>query len=113
MIDSDVRPWGKYEVILEDKTYKIKRIFVNPGQRLSLQYHHQRSEIWTIVQGTALVTCGEEKISCTKGDFISIPVEKVHRLENTGTDEVIFIEVQNGSYLGEDDIVRLDDDYNR
>lgn len=113
MIESEVRPWGKYEVILEDKTYKVKRIFVNPGQRLSLQYHHKRSEIWTLVQGIALVTCGDEQIKYTKGDFVSIPVETIHRLENIGRDEVIFIEVQNGAYLEEDDIVRLDDDYNR
>lgn len=113
MIDCDVRPWGKYEVILEGDTYKVKRIFVNQGQRLSLQYHHKRSEVWTLVQGSALVTCGDRQIECTKGDYISIPVETIHRLENIGREEVIFIEVQNGIYLGEDDIVRLDDDYNR
>lgn len=109
----DTRPWGRYEVLLEEETYKVKRIIVKPKQRLSLQYHNKRSEVWIIVQGTALVTCGDKEIKSIKGEYISIPRQTKHRIENIGSDEVIFIEVQNGSYLGEDDIVRIEDDYNR
>jgi len=109
----DTRPWGKYEILLEEDTYKVKRIFVKPKQRLSLQYHHKRSEVWIVVQGKAVITCGDDKIECQKGNFVHIPIKAMHRIENVGNEDVIFIEVQNGSYLGEDDIVRLEDDYNR
>lgn len=110
---SDERPWGKFEVLLEEGTYKVKRITVKPKQRLSLQYHRQRSEVWVIVNGNGLVTRGDEEINCTVGNYISIPSLAKHRVENIGDDDLIFIEVQNGTYLGEDDIVRLKDDYSR
>lgn len=112
-LNGEIRPWGKYEILLEKETYKVKRIIVKPKQRLSLQYHYKRSEVWVLVQGTALVTRGDDVIKCQKGDFIDIPTKAKHRVENIGEDDVIFIEIQNGSYLGEDDIVRLDDDYKR
>lgn len=109
----ETRPWGSFEVILEEDNYKVKRINVKPKQRLSLQYHHHRDEVWVIVQGTGIITRGDDEIKCSKGDFVSIPSKAKHRVENTGSEDLIFIEVQNGSYLGEDDIVRLQDDYNR
>jgi mannose-6-phosphate isomerase len=107
------RPWGKFENLLEAEYCKVKRITVNPGQRLSYQYHHKRSEVWTVVQGTPVVTLDDKKINLTSGQVIEIPVGSKHRIENNTEHLVVFIEVQHGSYFGEDDIVRLEDDYNR
>jgi|15BtaG_2_1085339.scaffolds.fasta_scaffold04008_6 mannose-6-phosphate isomerase len=107
------RPWGKFENLLEAEYCKVKRITVNPGQRLSYQYHYKRSEVWTVVQGTPVVTLDDKKINLTSGQVIEIPVGSKHRIENNTEHPVVFIEVQHGSYFGEDDIVRLEDDYNR
>ena len=107
------RPWGSFFVIQESNSYKIKRIEVNPGQRLSYQYHNKRSEVWVIIQGTGIVTLNDIERKYTKGDTILIPQGMKHRIKNTGPEDTVFIEVQTGSYFGEDDIVRLDDDYNR
>jgi len=107
------RPWGSYTVLEEGPGYKVKRVTVNPGGRLSLQLHHQRSEHWVVIAGTARVTRGEDVFDLVKGHSTEIPVETKHRLENPGTDTVHIIEVQNGPYLGEDDIVRFQDDYGR
>jgi mannose-6-phosphate isomerase len=107
------RPWGKYEVLLEEDTYKVKRIIVKPGQRLSLQYHEHRSEVWVVVDGKAIITCGKDEIPVEKGQFVSIPEGTRHRIENPEKRDLVFVEVQNGNYLGEDDIVRLEDDYKR
>lgn len=109
----DTRPWGKYEVIVEEPNYKVKRIIVKPKQRLSLQYHHYRNEVWVIVEGKAIVTSGDKEIFCEKGQFIEIPAKTKHRIQNPDETDLVFIEVQNGDYLGEDDIVRIEDDYNR
>jgi mannose-6-phosphate isomerase-like protein (cupin superfamily) len=109
----DARPWGKYEVLIDEDNYKVKRIFVKPQQRLSLQYHNKRNEVWVIVNGKGIATRGDDLIEIQKGQFIEIPLGAKHRVENTGNVDLIFIEVQNGDYLGEDDIVRLEDDYNR
>ncbi len=110
---SEKRPWGHYENLLDVDYCKVKRIVVKPNQRPSYQYHHKRSEHWVIVQGTALVTLEGEEVTYIPGDHIFIPTGKKHRIQNTGKNDLIFIEVQCGTYFGEDDIVRVSDDYNR
>jgi mannose-1-phosphate guanylyltransferase/mannose-6-phosphate isomerase len=107
------RPWGSYTVLEEGPGFKVKRVTVNPGGRLSLQLHHKRSEHWVVIAGTARVTRGEEAFDLQIGQSTAIPVETTHRLENPGLDTLHIIEVQNGPYLGEDDIVRFKDDYGR
>jgi len=107
------RPWGSYTVLEEGPGYKVKRVTVNPGGRLSLQMHHKRSEHWVMIAGTARVTRGDEVFDLKVGHSTEIPVETRHRLENSGQEILHIIEVQNGSYLGEDDIVRFQDDYGR
>lgn len=107
------RPWGTYESLARGECYQTKRIIVFPGQCLSLQLHHHRSEHWTIVKGTAEITLGDSVREYSKNQSIYIPVETIHRLKNNTSDNVILIEVQCGDYLGEDDIVRLEDIYNR
>ena len=107
------RPWGSYTVLEEGPGYKVKRVTVNAGGRLSLQLHHKRSEHWVVIAGTARVTRGEEMFDLNVGQSTAIPVETQHRLENPGQDTLHIIEVQNGPYLGEDDIVRFKDDYGR
>ena len=112
-IERTQRPWGWYETVSEVAGNKIKRIAVLPGQQLSLQKHHQRSEHWVVVQGCARVTLGEREFELALGGHCDIAVGQVHRLANTGTEPVEIVEVQFGAYLGEDDIVRLQDDYGR
>ena len=107
------RPWGTYTVLEENGSYKIKRIEVMPGQRLSLQMHHHRSEHWIVVSGTAKVTCGDTEAIYNINESTFIPMGTSHRLENPGVIPLIIIEVQSGEYLGEDDIVRFQDDYRR
>lgn len=107
------RPWGKYEVIEEGAGYKIKKITVNPQKSLSLQSHEHRSENWVVVKGSATVTRGCDVIELTVGQSIFIPLKTKHRLQNTTGNAIEIIEVQTGSYLGEDDIVRYQDDYGR
>ena len=107
------RPWGSYTVLEEGLGYKVKRVTVNSGGRLSLQMHHKRSEHWVVTAGTARVTRGDEVFDLHVGQSTAIPVETKHRLENPGQDTLHIIEVQNGPYLGEDDIVRFQDDYGR
>jgi len=107
------RPWGSYTILEEGPGYKVKRISVLPGGRLSLQLHHQRSEHWVVIAGTARVTCGETVSNLGPGESTAIPVETKHRLENPENVPLEIIEVQNGPYLGEDDIVRIQDDYGR
>ena len=107
------RPWGSYTVLEEGSGYKVKRVTVNPGGRLSLQLHHQRSEHWVVIAGLARITRGEQVFDLTVGQSTAIPRETAHRLENPGKKTLHIIEVQNGPYLGEDDIVRLQDDYGR
>jgi len=107
------RPWGSYECIDHDSRFQVKRITVNPGASLSLQLHHHRSEHWIVVQGTARVTCGEKVFLMAENESTYIPLGEKHRLENTGKIPLELIEVQTGTYLGEDDIVRFDDVYGR
>ncbi|MBB4039006.1 mannose-1-phosphate guanylyltransferase/mannose-1-phosphate guanylyltransferase/mannose-6-phosphate isomerase [Microvirga flocculans] len=107
------RPWGCYESLRSGETFQVKHIIVDVAGRLSLQYHHHRSEHWTVVSGTARVTIGDKVFVMTANQSAYIPKGDVHRLENIGDDELHLIEVQCGSYLGEDDIVRLEDKYDR
>ncbi|MBE9029374.1 phosphomannose isomerase type II C-terminal cupin domain [filamentous cyanobacterium LEGE 11480] len=110
---TELRPWGSFTILEEGKGYKIKRIEVKPGHRLSLQMHHHRSEHWIVVAGTAKVECGEAQITLSSNQSTYVPQCTSHRLENPGVIPLILIEVQNGEYLGEDDIVRFQDDYSR
>ena len=112
-IERDERPWGMYEVLAEGEGYKVKRIEVQPGQRLSLQMHQSRSEHWVIVAGEALVTVGDRDIHLRAHEDTIIPLRTKHRVANHASTPLVFIEVQCGTYLGEDDITRFEDDYNR
>jgi mannose-1-phosphate guanylyltransferase/mannose-6-phosphate isomerase len=107
------RPWGSYEGIDLGERYQVKRITVNPGGKLSLQMHHHRAEHWVVVSGTARVTCGDKVTLLTENESVYIPIGVNHRLENPGKLPLHLIEVQSGSYLGEDDIVRFEDVYQR
>jgi len=112
-INNYVRPWGRYFVLDDNLAYKIKRIEVDPKARLSYQYHKKRSETWVIIKGEGIVTIEGKNTNISQGDTIVIPKTSKHRIENTGNDKLIFIEVQTGTYFGEDDIIRIEDDYNR
>ncbi|CRR04453.1 Mannose-1-phosphate guanylyltransferase 1 [Pseudomonas aeruginosa] len=107
------RPWGSYTVLEEGSRFKIKRIVVRPGERLSLQMHHHRSEHWIVVQGMARVTNGDGARLVNSNESTYIPAGHRHRLENPGVIDLVMIEVQSGEYLGEDDIVRFEDQYGR
>lgn len=109
----DCRPWGTFTVLDEGENFKVKRIEVLPGKRLSYQKHAQRAEHWFVVQGTAKVTLDDREMNVSAGEAIDIAVGSAHRVENPGEELLVFIEVQRGSYLGEDDIVRLQDDFGR
>jgi mannose-6-phosphate isomerase len=109
----DERPWGSFTVLDEGAGYKVKRIEVLAGKRLSYQRHARRVEHWMVVAGTARVTLDGEHIVARKGETVDIPVGAAHRIENTGADRLVFIEIMRGDYLGEDDIVRLEDDFGR
>lgn len=110
---SEQRPWGEFTILEECKLYKVKRIVVKSGERLSYQYHYKREENWIVVQGKALVILNDEPIELEVGQNIFIPTRAKHRISNPGHEDLVFIEVQTGSYFGEDDIVRLQDDYKR
>jgi mannose-1-phosphate guanylyltransferase/mannose-1-phosphate guanylyltransferase/mannose-6-phosphate isomerase len=107
------RPWGAFYVLDEEPGFKVKRIVVNPGGRLSLQSHRHRAEHWTVVDGEATVTIGDDRRIMKRGEATDIPVGASHRLENFSATDVVVIEVQFGDYLGEDDIVRYEDAYQR
>ena len=109
----DRRPWGTFTVLDEGTNFKVKRIEVLPGKRLSYQKHSQRAEHWVVVQGIAKVTLDDREIIIKAGEAIDIAVGAAHRVENPGDETLQFIEVQRGTYLGEDDIVRLQDDFGR
>ena len=113
MREFDRRPWGSYTVLEEDRGFKVKRIEVLPHKRLSYQKHSQRAEHWFVVEGTAKVTLNDEEITIRAGEAIDIPIGAAHRVENPGEENLVFIEVQRGAYLGEDDIERLQDDFGR
>src|SRR5215472_11871816 len=109
----DRRPWGTFNVLDEGVNFKVKRIEVLPGKRLSYQKHAQRAEHWVVVQGTARVTLDDQEAVVETGEAVDIAVGTAHRVENPGNELLVFIEVQRGGYLGEDDIVRLHDDFGR
>ncbi len=107
------KPWGNYRVLHQEEDVQVKRVELNLGCRLSLQKHARRSEKWTVISGSGVATSGSKETPVRQGSFVDIPVGQVHRMHNTGPDPLIFIEIQFGKYLGEDDIVRLEDDFGR
>ncbi len=111
--EHDERPWGNYTVLDEAAGYKVKRIEVLPGKRLSYQRHARRSEHWMVVAGTGKVTIDGRDIAVLAGTAVDIPSGAAHRIESDATGTLVFIEVQRGDYFGEDDIVRLEDDFGR
>tara|TARA_B110000027_G_scaffold44019_1_gene48483 strand:- start:2952 stop:3338 length:387 start_codon:yes stop_codon:yes gene_type:complete len=113
LLGKETRPWGTYEVLLDTEYCKVKRIIVKPNSRLSYQYHNKRREQWTVVKGNLTIILDDEKIFRTPGESVHIPLGARHRAWNETDEEVIFIEVQTGSYFGEDDIIRIEDDYKR
>ena len=114
MSQVEERPWGSFEILLDEPYTKVKKITVKPGQRLSYQYHQKRAENWTVVVGQALLTIDGVEIIIDEGNSFLIPEEARHRVMNeSDTDDLVIIEVQVGEYFGEDDIVRVEDDYGR
>ncbi len=109
----EFKPWGSFINIFDAKYTKVKQIVIKPGESPSYQYHHKRAEHWIVVKGSATVTINDEKQQLSEGQYVYIAVGDKHRIENTGTEDLIFVEVQCGDYFGEDDIVRLSDDYSR
>lgn len=107
------RPWGSYQGVHAGERFQVKCLTIAPGAQLSLQKHHHRAEHWVVVQGTALVTRGTEEVFVYENESIYIPIGTLHRLQNPGKVPLSIIEVQSGSYLGEDDIVRVEDSYGR
>jgi len=112
-LEKDERPWGRYFVLQDESNYKLKRIEVEPGQRLSYQYHVHRAEVWTVTKGNLTIVLDGEKVFRKYGESIKIPRGAQHRAWNETNKEVRFIEVQTGTSFDEDDIIRLEDDYNR
>ena len=111
--DGSTRPWGHYEILQESSSHKVKAIHVLPGKRLSYQRHERRSEHWFIVKGSAEVTLDGVISHLEAGDTVDIPIRALHRIANSGVDELLFVEVQTGTYFGEDDIERVEDDFGR
>jgi len=110
------RPWGSFEILIDNPSYKVKRIYVKPGHRLSLQYHNKRDENWVIVQGKANVQLDRDGENCKvyeRGESLYISRFTPHRVSCYSDEDLIFIETQTGEYFGEDDIVRLEDDFDR
>ena len=112
-LEKSIRPWGRYEVLQETETHKVKCIWVNPGQRLSYQRHARRSEHWFVVKGNGKITINGEVKDVGPGAQVNFGIGVLHRIANTGTEEIIFVEVQTGTYFGEDDIERVEDDFGR
>lgn len=113
MLDKSDRPWGKYEVISEQETHKVKTIWVAPGKRISYQRHEKRAEHWFIIKGSGEVTIDGVVKLISAGDSVDFGIGTLHRIANTSTEEIIFVEVQTGTYFGEDDIERVEDDFGR
>ena len=113
MSDESTRPWGHYEILSEADGFKTKTITVLPGKRLSYQKHEHRAEHWFVVRGSGSVTLDGVDKAVSAGDSVDVPVGAAHRMANTGDGELVFVEVQTGTYFGEDDIVRLEDDFGR
>jgi mannose-6-phosphate isomerase len=113
MSDESRRPWGRYDVLADDASYKVKTIVVEPGERLSYQRHARRSEHWFVVSGRGVVTLDGDTVDVVAGRAVDVPVGTAHRIANIGDAPLLFVEVQHGEYFGEDDIERLEDDYGR
>ncbi len=113
MQETDHRPWGKFTILGDDDDHKVKRLTILPQQRLSLQRHQKRREHWLIVSGGGMMTVDERQFELHPGDSVDIPMGAVHRVYNHTKEELVFIEIQLGEYFGEDDIERLEDDYDR
>jgi mannose-6-phosphate isomerase len=111
--DESKRPWGRYEILQESSVHKVKCIYVNPGARLSYQRHQKRAEHWFIVSGTATVVLDGQTFTKQPGETVDVAIGQLHRIGNTGEKELIFIEIQTGTYFGEDDIERIEDDFSR
>ena len=107
------KPWGTYQNLLDSEECKVKKIVILPNQRPSYQYHYKRTEVWIVVKGTGLVTIDDKDQVVKEQSIVVVPTMCKHRIKNTGSEQLIFIEVQMGSYFGEDDIVRVSDDYGR
>ena len=112
-VNHTIRPWGEYFILFQEPGVWVKRVVVNASARLSLQKHQRRSEKWVFVTGVGLAVVNDMEIPVAPGSVVDISLGAVHRIANTGKDVLVFIEVATGSYLGEDDIVRIQDDYNR
>jgi mannose-6-phosphate isomerase len=112
-LEHDERPWGSYTVLEDAPDHKVKRLEVLPGKRLSYQKHERRAEHWFVVRGDAVVTLDGDEIAVPALSSIDIPRGAAHRIANAGNDLLVFIEVQHGDYFGEDDIIRLEDDFGR
>lgn len=109
----NAKPWGSYIVLHKGPDFQVKRVEVNPKLRLSLQKHAQRSEKWMVVSGSGVATVGKKEIPVKRNSVVEIAIGEEHRIHNTGNETLVFIEVQLGEYLGEDDIIRLEDDFDR
>ena len=112
-MNQEERPWGKYEILLKGTDFQVKRIEIKPYSRFSLQKHLKRAEKWIVVSGVGTATVGNKETPVAKGSFIEVAQGEIHRMQNTSDKPLVLIEVQFGNYLGEDDIVRLQDDFNR
>jgi len=112
-MSQSTRPWGRYEILQESDSHKVKCIWVSPGKRLSYQRHQKRAEHWFIVAGSARITLNGVVSELNAGQTVDIGFGDLHRIENIGSDDLVFIEVQSGSYFGEDDIERIEDDFGR
>jgi len=112
-MSESTRPWGRYEILQESDFHKVKCIWVTPGKRLSYQRHQKRAEHWFMVAGSARVTLNGVVSELKAGQTVDIGIGDLHRIENIGSDDLVFIEVQSGSYFGEDDIERIEDDFGR
>ena len=112
-LDHEDRPWGSFDVLVDDVDHKVKTIAVHPGHQLSYQRHARRSEHWFVVRGEGVVTLDGTKVEVAAGSAIQVPVGVAHRIECTGEGQLVFLEVQHGESFGEDDIVRLEDDFGR
>lgn len=113
MQSSEKRPWGSYTVLLDQDNCKVKKITILEGQAPSYQYHFKRNEHWIVIKGTGTLKLNDKEIQMKEGDSIFIPKLSKHQFKNTGNDNLEFIEIQTGEYFGEDDIVRLEDNYGR
>ena len=112
-LDHEDRPWGSFDVLVDDVDHKVKTIAVHPGHQLSYQRHARRSEHWFVVRGEGVVTLDGARVEVAAGSAIDVPVGVAHRLERSGDGQLVFLEVQHGESFGEDDIVRLEDDFGR